>query len=172
MNREIVLTVTARVVFMIGVLLILPIAVALYYQEGWETLGPLTKSMAITLLCGGLFAFRKPKNKSIYVREAITITSLSWLLTVFFGALPFVFSDAIPSLVDAFFESASGFTTTGSSILTDVEALPNSLLFWRSFSHFIGGMGVLVFAIALIPGSSGESVQLMKTEMPGRPSRK
>lgn len=167
MNRQMVLTVTGRVVFMIGVLMILPIMVALYYQEGWETLGPLTKAMAITLLCGGLFAFRNPKNKSIYVREAITITSLSWLFTVFFGALPFVFSDAIPSLVDAFFESASGFTTTGSSILTDVEALPNSLLFWRSFSHFIGGMGVLVFAIALIPGSSGESVQLMKTEMPG-----
>lgn len=167
MNRQMVLTVTGRVVFMIGVLMILPIMVALYYQEGWETLGPLTKAMVITLFCGGLFAFKSPKNKSIYVCEAITITSLSWLFTVFFGALPFVFSDAIPSLVDAFFESASGFTTTGSSILTDVEALPNSLLFWRSFSHFIGGMGVLVFAIALIPGSSGETVQLMRTEMPG-----
>lgn len=167
MNRQMVFTVTGRVVFIIGVLMLLPICVALYYQEGWATLAPLIKAMVITLFCGGLFAFKQPTNKSIYVREAIAITSLSWLFTVFFGALPFVFSDAIPSLVDAFFESASGFTTTGSSILTDVEALPHSLLFWRSFSHFIGGMGVLVFALALIPGSSGESVQLMKTEMPG-----
>lgn len=167
MNRQMVLVVTGKVVFLIGVLMCLPIIVALYYQEGWTSLAPLLKATATTLLCGGLFAFRKPKNKSIYVREALAITGLSWLLTVFFGALPFIFSEAIPSFIDAIFESASGFTTTGSSILTDVEALPNSLLFWRSFSHFIGGMGVLVFALALIPGSSGESVQLMKTEMPG-----
>ena len=167
MNRQMVLVVTGKVVFLIGVLMCLPIIVALYYQEEWTSLAPLLKATATTLLCGGLFAFRKPKNKSIYVREALAITGLSWLLTVFFGALPFIFSEAIPSFIDAIFESASGFTTTGSSILTDVEALPNSLLFWRSFSHFIGGMGVLVFALALIPGSSGESVQLMKTEMPG-----
>ena len=168
MNRQMVLAVTGRVVFMIGLLMLLPIAVALYYHEGTDTLAPLTKAMAITLACGGLCAFRTPKNRTIYVREAIAITGLGWILTVLFGALPFIFSDAIPSFIDAIFESASGFTTTGSSILTDVEALPKSLQFWRSFSHFIGGMGVLVFAIALIPGGSNStSIHIMKTEMPG-----
>ena len=104
MNRQMVLVVTGKVVFLIGVLMCLPIIVALYYQEEWTSLAPLLKATATTLLCGGLFAFRKPKNKSIYVREALAITGLSWLLTVFFGALPFIFSEAIPSFIDAIFE--------------------------------------------------------------------
>ena len=167
MNRQMVFYVTGKVVFIVGLLMLLPVIVALYYHEGSATLVPLFKAMGITLACGLLLISRSPDNHSIYIREGIAITGLSWLLTIFFGAMPYIFSDAIPSVVDAFFESASGFTTTGSSILTNVEAMPRSLQFWRSFSHFIGGMGVLVFAIALLPKSSGENIHLMKSEMPG-----
>lgn len=167
MNRRMVFFVTGRVVIIIGLLMILPILIGLCFHEGLDTLLPIVKAALCAIVFGLLLTCRPPKNRSIHIREGIAITSLSWLLTVFFGALPFVFSSAIPSLVDAFFESASGFTTTGSSIINDIEALPNSLLFWRSFTHFIGGMGVLMFAIALLPGSSSENIYLLKAEVPG-----
>ena len=97
----------------------------------------------------------------------MVIASLSWFILSFFGALPFYVSGEVSSLIDAFFEAASGFTTTGSSILTNVEALSHSLLYWRSFTHLIGGMGVLVFALALLPKTSSDSVNIMQAEVPG-----
>ena len=148
-------------------MMILPLGLSMYYDESLHVRSAILQAMLITVIFGRLVSFRRPKNIRIRVRESIAITGLTWTLMVFFGALPFYLSGGIPSLVDAIFESASGFTTTGSSILTDVEALPHSLLFWRSFSHFIGGMGVLVFSIALLPHAKSENVQLMKTEMPG-----
>ena len=167
MNHRIVSYVSGQVVMMVGVLMLLPVGLAFYYHEGMAMTLPLVEAMVITFCCGALMSLRRPKHFFIRVRESLAITGLSWVLTVFFGALPFYLTGGIPSLVDAIFESASGFTTTGSSILNDVEALPHSLLFWRSFSHFIGGMGVLVFSIALLPRAGSDNVQLMKTEMPG-----
>ena len=122
---------------------------------------------AICLVIGLLIVRKKPKRTRIHAREGFVITALSWVVLSVFGAVPFVVSGYIPSMVDAVFETASGFTTTGASILTDVEALPNGLLFWRSFTHWIGGMGVLVFVIAILPLAGGSNMYLMKAESPG-----
>jgi len=167
MNRRMVIYVTGRVTFVIGLLMILPILVALIYQEGSDTIYPLFQAMVCTLAIGAVMALRPPKRRSIYVREGLAITGLSWILLVVFGSLPYIFTGAIPSVVDAIFESASGFTTTGSSILSDIESLPHSILFWRNFTNFLGGMGVLVFAVALLPKSSSEDIHILKSEMPG-----
>lgn len=158
---------SGRILLVVACLMFLPFIVGCLYRESFQILLSWAESIGITLIFGAVLSFRRPQNSRIYVREGIVITSLSWLFITFFGAVPFVLSGAIPSLVDAFFESASGFTTTGSSILNNVEALPHSVLFWRSFTHFVGGMGVLVFALAIMPGTSGESIHLMKAEMPG-----
>ena len=167
MNRRMVIYVTGRVTFVVGLLMILPIIVAFIYHEGHETIYPLFQAMVCTLAVGAAMAARPPKRRSIYVREGLAITGLSWILLVIFGSLPYLFTGAIPSVVDAIFESASGFTTTGSSILTDIESLPHSILFWRNFTNFLGGMGVLVFAVALLPKSNSEDIHILKSEMSG-----
>lgn len=167
MNRSLVAFMVGRILTVLALLLLIPLLVSFYYQESWAVQEALIKSFCITLACGLLLSIRKPKNMGFYVREGIVVTSLSWVLTAVFGAFPFFLSGAIPSFVDAFFESASGFTTTGSSILNHVEALPHSLLFWRSFTHFVGGMGVLVFALAILPRTAPQTVHLMKAEVPG-----
>ncbi len=121
----------------------------------------------ICALSGTVLLIKKPKNKTIYAREGLLIVALSWITISIFGALPFVFSGYIPNFINAFFETVSGFTTTGASILADVEVLPKSLLFWRSFTHWIGGMGVLVFLVALLPLSGGSNMYIIKAESPG-----
>ena len=127
--------------------------VALIYQEssGWS----LVAAVLLCLLIGLPLVIRKPKNRVFYLREGFATTALCWIVLSCVGALPFVFSGYIPNPVDALFETVSGFTTTGASILTDVEALPHCLLFWRSFTHWIGGMGVLAFLLTLIPLTVG-----------------
>mgnify|MGYP000280833877 CR=1 FL=1 len=139
--------------------------VALIYQEnsGWS----LVAAVLLCLLIGLPLVIRKPKNRVFYLREGFATTALCWIVLSCVGALPFVLSGYIPNPVDALFETVSGFTTTGASILTDVEALPHCLLFWRSFTHWIGGMGVLVFLLAVIPLSGGSHMNLMKAESPG-----
>ena len=139
--------------------------VALIYQEssGWS----LVAAVLLCLLIGLPLVIRKPKNRVFYLREGFTTTALCWIVLSCVGALPFVLSGYIPNPVDALFETVSGFTTTGASILTDVEALPHCLLFWRSFTHWIGGMGVLVFLLTLIPLTGGSHMNLMKAESPG-----
>ena len=124
-------------------------------------------TIALTGILGSLALLIKPKNNRLYARDGFAITAIGWILISFFGALPFVFSGSIPSLVDAFFEASSGFTTTGSSILRNVEILPHGILFWRSFTHWIGGMGVLVLTMAILPTIGTGSVQIMKAESPG-----
>ena len=124
-------------------------------------------SMAITMAVGGLLSLLRPRNDNLRAREGFAIVALGWILVSFFGGLPFFFHGSIPSLVDCFFEATSGFTTTGSTILTDVEALPKGLLFWRSFTHWVGGMGVLVLTLALIPKMGARSIHLMRAESPG-----
>ena len=141
--------------------------VAAIYQEGdvvW-----LIASMGICLSAGAVMVLvSRPKNKRIYAREGSVICALVWFLYSIFGALPFFLPGYIPNFIDAVFETASGFTTTGASILSDVEALPHWLLFWRSFTHWVGGMGILVFVMAIIPlAAGGSTMYLMKAESPG-----
>lgn len=123
--------------------------------------------IGLCLLFGVPLVVKSPKNKTMFAKEGYITVALSWIIISIFGALPFVFSGSIPNFIDALFETASGFTTTGASILTDVEALPKSILFWRSFTHWIGGMGVLVFLVAILPLFGGSNLNLIKAESPG-----
>ncbi len=145
-------------------LMCLPLGVCLYYGESpWAFL----VTIFMLLTCGWMMSIRRPQEDTIYAREGFFIVGLSWLLLSVFGALPFVLSREIPNFVDAFFETVSGFTTTGASILTDVEALNQGMLFWRSFTHWVGGMGVLVFVLAVLPKSDAQTLYIMKAEVPG-----
>ena len=124
-------------------------------------------SMAITALAAGLLLFKKPENKKLYARDGLTIVALSWIFLSVFGTLPFLLSGTIPSFIDALFETASGFSTTGASVLSEVESLPKCILIWRSFTNWVGGMGVLVFIMAFIPLSGARNLHIMKAESPG-----
>ncbi len=148
-----------------GILMILPCVVALIYQEpsGFYFLG-------VALFCGisgWLLAHKKLKSTVFYAKEGFVAVSLSWIVLSFFGALPFFLSGEIPLLEDALFEVISGFTTTGASVLSDVEALSRCMLMWRSFTHWIGGMGVLVFILAVLPLAGGYNIHIMRAESPG-----
>ena len=145
-------------------LMCLPLGVCLYYGESpWAFL----ITIFVLLVFGWMMSIRRPQDDTIYAREGFFIVGLSWLLLSVFGALPFVLSREIPNFVDAFFETVSGFTTTGASILTDVEAMSRGMLFWRSFTHWVGGMGVLVFVLAVLPKSDAQTLYIMKAEVPG-----
>lgn len=123
--------------------------------------------MALCAIIGSVFSAVKPKNKAMYAKEGFVTVALSWIVMSLFGALPFFLSGAIPNFIDAFFETVSGFTTTGASILTDVEALSKGMLMWRSLTHWIGGMGVLVFLMAILPLSGNGNLFLLRAESPG-----
>ena len=148
-----------------GALLLLPFLVGLIYGE------PQAYSFLImALVCvaiGGISIFKKPKNLTFYTREGFAVTALTWIVMSLFGCMPFVINGDIPNFTNALFETVSGFTTTGASILDDVEALSHASLFWRSFTHWIGGMGVLVFLLALLPMTGGSHMNIMKAESPG-----
>ena len=154
-------------VFLIEAALMAPSAlVALLYAE--QSIWAFAAAIGLCLLLGVPLVRRQPANKVFYAKEGCVTVALSWIVMSLMGALPFVFSGVIPSIVDAMFETVSGFTTTGASILKDVEVLPRCMLFWRSFTHWIGGMGVLVFLLCLLPMSGGGySMNLMKAESPG-----
>ncbi len=124
-------------------------------------------TIGLCLLFGIALTCRAPENKAMYAKEGFVTVALSWIVMSIFGSLPFFLSGAIPNFADAIFETVSGFSTTGATILTDVEILPKSLLFWRSFTHWIGGMGVLVFLVALLPLSGGGNLHLMRAESTG-----
>lgn len=145
--------------------LTLPALVGLLYREK-EGIPFLL--VAVLCLVLGLFLTRKrPASSTLYTREGFVTVALSWIIMSIFGAIPFVLSGDIPSYVDALFETISGFTTTGASILTEVESLSRASLFWRSFTHWIGGMGVFVFIMAILPLMGGSTMNLMKAESPG-----
>lgn len=153
-------------IFEAGFMLV-PLITAAVYAEGKAAIC-FGISMILCILIGGLLAFvKKPVHKRLYSREGFVIVALSWIVMSLFGALPLWISREIPSFVDALFETVSGFTTTGASILTDVEALSKSMLMWRSFTHWVGGMGVLVFIMAFLPLSGGQNMHIMKAESPG-----
>lgn len=166
MNYKMIAYTVGRMVLVESVLLLLPMLVAVLYGEA--CFSAFIWAIGVALLVGlPLALFCKPKSSVIYAKEGFIIVSLTWLLFSVIGALPFVISGEIPSFVDAFFETVSGLTTTGASILTDVGALSKGLAFWRSFTHWIGGMGVLVFFVAVLPESSGRSIHILRAEMPG-----
>ena len=148
-------------------LLLLPLCVSLIYAE-FSAASAFALTVAIAAATGGiLLLLTRRHNNVIYAKDGFMIVAGVWILISLIGAIPFSISGAIPSYVDALFETVSGFTTTGASILTDVEALPKGMLFWRSFTHFIGGMGFLVFVMAIIPNITDRSIHILKAEVPG-----
>ncbi len=153
---------------MLEALMMVPsLAVGLLYRESWQLLVAFLLPMAVLLVSGLALSFRAPANRSIFALEGFVVVSLSWFALSLFGCLPFLLSGTIPRWIDAFFEAASGFTTTGASVVTDVEVLPRSVLFWRSSTHLVGGMGVLVFALAVMPRIGSDAVHILKAEVPG-----
>lgn len=167
LNYRTISRIMGTLFLIIGFALLLPFAVGLIYNEYDSSTAFLSVAMPCILIGVFIVAFIKPGPRQLKRRDGFLIASLSWLFMSLLGALPFVLQGAIPSYIDAFFETCSGFSTTGASILTDIESLPKSMLFWRSFTHWIGGMGILVFAVALLPalGVSGQTI--VKSEAPG-----
>lgn len=165
MNYSIVLYILGCVLKFESAFLVLPALVGLIYREHASVF-----YLAVAVLClilGVLLTHKKPRSTNLYTREGFVAVALSWIIMSIFGAIPFVLTGDIPFYVDALFETISGFTTTGSSILTDVESISKASLFWRSFSHWIGGMGVFVFIMAILPMMGGSTMNLMKAESPG-----
>ena len=166
MNYKMVAFVLGRIFCIEAVLMLFPMLCAACYGE-WYLLPAFLLPAVLLAVLGLAASLRTPKNTTIFARDGLAIVALVWVLMSAFGALPFVISGEIPSFIDAFFETVSGFTTTGSTILTDVEALSHGTLFWRSFAHWVGGMGVLVLAMAVLPMTDGRAMHLMRAEGPG-----
>lgn len=166
MNRRMVFFIVGRIAIVEAALLLLPLAVAVFYAE--KSAYSILISALIALAVGlFLWLTSRPSSRLIYAKEGFAIVAYAWLLMSAIGALPFVLSGSIPSYIDAFFETVSGFTTTGASILTEIESLDRGILFWRSFTHWIGGMGVLVFITAVVPNIADRSINILRAEMPG-----
>lgn len=165
MNTSMIRYILGHIIKLEGFFMLLPCVIALIYRE--DQLSAYLIIAGICLLIGSLLTYKKAKDTVFYLKEGCIATVLSWMILSFFGSLPFVITGEIPSFTDAMFETVSGFTTTGASILTDVEALSHTSLFWRSFTHWIGGMGVLVFLLAVVPMSGGSHFNLMRAESPG-----
>ena len=167
MNIKMVFRTVGRISQVAALLLLIPAVVAIIYKETEQFFAFFITAIAAFAI--GLFIglITKTKNRVIYAKDGFIITALAWIVMALVGAVPFVISGDIPSYIDAVFETVSGFTTTGASILTNVEAMSRSMLFWRSFTHWIGGMGVLVFIMAIIPNLTDRSIHIMRAEMPG-----
>ena len=161
-----ILQVVSILVLILGLTMAIPLTWGLYFDD--RGVRPILHAMALTILAGGGFALllRGPKTEFISQREGMAIAALGWSAVGFFGCLPFHFSGEFGPFVNAFFESISGFTTTGSSILTDIEAVSKSLLFWRSFIQWLGGMGIIVLSLAILPILGVGGMQLYKAEVP------
>ena len=165
MNYSIIIYIIGMILEIEAVFMALPAITALIYQETSGVAFLIT--IALCLVIGLPLTRKKPTRKAFYTKEGFVTVALSWIVLSIIGAIPFVISRSIPNPVDALFETVSGFTTTGASILSDVEALPHCMLMWRSFTHWIGGMGVLVFILSLLPLTGGYHMNLMKAESPG-----
>ena len=166
MNYRMIGFVIGRILLTEAALLMLPMAVAAAYGEA---VLPFLIPALLLAVIGLALGLKAPKRSSLYARDGFAVVALAWVLMSAFGAMPFVISGDIPHFVDAFFETVSGFTTTGASILTEIEPLGRGVLFWRSFTHWVGGMGVLVFVMAILPMSAGDGhgMHLMRAEVPG-----
>ena len=165
MNYTIVKYILGQVLNIEGAFMVFPLITALIYREpeGWS----FGFTGLLCLLIGFLLSRKKAEGAVIYSREAFVTVAISWILLSVMGSVPFVITGTIPNPIDALFETVSGFTTTGASILTDVESLPRCMIFWRSFTHWLGGMGVLVLLLAFLPIKGGSHMNLMKAESPG-----
>lgn len=165
MNLRMIKYITGWLLIFEALFMAVPAITAIVYRESalWYFLG----TMLGCVLVGLLMIIRKPQSTALYAKEGFVIVSLSWIVLSLVGALPFTLSGVIPNYVDALFETVSGFTTTGASILTEVESIPKAMIMWRSFTHWIGGMGVLVFIMAFVPLSGGHNMHIMKAESPG-----
>lgn len=165
MNYKMVLKVLGNVLLFESILLLIHLGIALAYGDGdsFSFLITIILMMPIALLLRRI----EVKEKGIYAKEGFLTVGLTWIVIAAFGALPFVISGAMPSFIDAFFETVSGFTTTGATILTEIESLPKGILFWRSFTHWIGGMGFLIFILALAPSLGSNTIYLLRAESPG-----
>ena len=168
MNRRVIAFLLGHILLLEAAVMLPALAIAIFMKET-STVWAFVWTIAVTAAAGVGLTFIKPANRAFYAAEGFVVTALSWIAISLFGALPFWLSGQIPNYIDCFFETASGFTTTGASILTDVEALSYGLLYWRSFTHWLGGMGVLVFLLAVVSVSKGEgySLYLLKAESPG-----
>lgn len=164
MNYRMIIYILGKIMLIGSAVLIPPLAVSFIYGDGCHC--AFLIAIAVFLILGTA-AFFPPKKKELFAREGLMIVAIAWILFSIVGGLPFFISREIPSFVDCFFETVSGFTTTGSTILTDVESMSKSLLFWRSFTHWIGGMGVLVFAMAIFSQKDARTTHIMRAEMPG-----
>ena len=155
-----------KVLLIEGILMVLPIVCGICYGE-WNYLVFYVACAAAYIIAGYLISFKKPKNMTVFIKDGCVATALSWVALSIGGCIPFMLTGEIPSFTDAMFETASGFTTTGASILTNVEAMSHTSLLWRSLTHWIGGMGVLVFLLAVVPMTGGSNMNLMRAESPG-----
>lgn len=168
MNYSIIRNIIGKIMILMAILMLLPLIICICYQEELiNYIAFIVPSLLLTVF-GYLFTIKKAENTKIFVRDGFVIVGLTWLIIALFGCLPYIISQEIPNFFDAFFETVSGFTTTGASILTDVTKLSHSMMFWRSFAHWIGGMGVLVFILAIIPESKdGTSIHILRAESTG-----
>lgn len=165
MNKKMIIYILGKMLGVEGALLLIPALVSLIYGEKTGV-----SFLIVSVILGVIyliFGRKKPKNSRIYGKEGFAVVGLAWVLWSLFGALPFVISGAIPNYVDAFFETVSGFTTTGSTILQEIESLPKGINFWRCFTHWIGGMGVLVFVMMVTSLDDANAMPLMRAEVPG-----
>lgn len=167
MNTRIISYVISNLFKLMIALFLFPLAVSIYYKEGLKL--SMAYIIPIIILCvlSYFLSEKSTENQSFFSKEGLVIVALSWLLISIFGALPFIISGEIPNVIDAFFESVSGFTTTGASILPEVESMSKSILFWRSFTHVVGGMGVLVLVLAILPKGNNQALHIMRAEVPG-----
>ncbi len=165
MNYKMIIHILGWILIFEALFMTVPMVTAIVYGESavWYFLG----TALFCAAAGLLIRLKKPKNTTLYTRDGFIIVAMSWIVLSIFGAMPFFLSGTIPNFMDALFETVSGFTTTGASILSDVEALPKAMLMWRSFTHWVGGMGVLVFIMAFLPLSGGQNMTMMKAESTG-----
>ncbi len=168
MNYKKLGKILGKIMVLEGVLMLAPLTVSLIYRESMIHILAFLIPIIAVAGCGFLLQLLKPQRHILYQKEGFALTALVWLVMTLFGAIPFVINGDIPNYVDACFEMMSGFTTTGASVITDITAISRSTLFWRSFSHWIGGMGILVFVLIFIPESNdGSSMHLLRAESPG-----
>ena len=165
MNYSMIIYILGHLLKFEAIFLLLPMLAGFAYNEIDASIYMLLAFVAFVI--GTIMTLNQPKNKQLFTKEGFVTVALGWILFSIYGAIPFVLTGDIPSYVDALFETISGFTTTGASILSDVEALSYTNLFWRSFTHWIGGMGVFVFILAILPMIGGSTMYLMKAESPG-----
>ena len=168
MNVKVIGKIVGKIMILEGILMFFPFVVSIIYKENYIYILSFLIPSCCLIIIGKLLQLLKPSRKGLYQKEGFAVCALTWIVMTIFGALPFVINQDIPNYIDALFETMSGFTTTGASIVPDITQLAHSSLFWRSFTHWIGGMGILVFILIFIPESEdGSSLHLLKAESPG-----